>query len=197
MAAAIEAGVIAARQQGNRNEYMPLDEALLLSAFADDENEPMVVSEWTGRIDRAIANGGTLIINAHRMYYKDINGQVVVDNRAAFQSIVDYLAAKHVWAPAIDEWYNTMAAQGETIRPWAGHYLYVACGTAGVQVVDIADPLNPVIVGSRSTGYPATDVAADDTRVCVADSVGGLQVLDASDPAAPTQARREPHQRRR
>ena len=180
VAAAQESGVIAARQEGSRNQYLPMDEPFLLSAFAVPDDELIVAAKWKERIDRAINNGGTLIINAHRF-----------DNRpelplSVFQEVVDYLDARNVWAPPIDEWWNTLVAQGETGTSWAGHYLYVACGTAGVQVVDVADPLNPVIVGSRTTGSTANDVVADDTRVAVANSLGGLQLLDASNPAAPT-----------
>jgi peptidoglycan/xylan/chitin deacetylase (PgdA/CDA1 family) len=179
IAAAAESGVVAARQEGSRNQYQPMDEALQLSAWAVPDDVMMDVDAWKGRIDRAIANGGTIIVNAHR--FNQTNTPLT-----AFQGVVDYLAAKHVWVPAIDEWWNTLVAQGETGTTSAGHYVYVACGTAGVQIVDVADPLNPVIVGARSTGNSANDVAADDTRVAVANSLGGLQMLDASNPAAPT-----------
>ena len=183
VAAAAQCGVKAARQSGYRNQFRPVDESLMLSSYEFDNEDP-VLSLWEARIDRAIANGGTLIVNAHRMLYT--SGGVTVDNIALFQGIVDYLQSKHVWCPSIDEWWNTLMAQGETGTGSAGHYVYVACGTAGVQIVDVTDPLNPVIVGSHSTGGTATDVAADDTRVCVANSLGGLDVLNAANPAAPT-----------
>ena len=175
--AAQASGVLAARQAGSRNEYMPLGEPLQLSAF-EWENEPAVLSSWEDRIDRDIANGGTLIINAHQF--------TTPDQVALFQGVVDYLAAKHVWCPSIDQWWNTKVAQSAAGNAWSGRYVYLACGSAGVKVVDVTDPLHPSIVGTRDTDGSATNVATDDSRICVADGVGGLSVLDASNPAAPT-----------
>jgi peptidoglycan/xylan/chitin deacetylase (PgdA/CDA1 family) len=184
IAAAADAGVTAARQAGFRNEYLPLDEALELSAFPFDD-EPIDLAAWEHRIDLAIANGGTLIINAHSM-----DGSQRSDHAPGeldlFHEMVDYLAQKHVWCPSIDAWWNTMVQQSATGTPNAGHYLYVACGAAGVKVVDIDDPLHPTIVGTRDTSGSATDVATDDGHVAVADGIGGLQLVDASNPAAPT-----------
>ena len=69
-----------------------------------------------------------------------------------FEDIVDYLVAQGVWCPTIDEWWDTLAAQSESGEAVAGHYLYVACGDSGVQVVDISDPAGP---GARRHGRHA------------------------------------------
>jgi hypothetical protein len=64
--------------------------------------------------------------------------------------------------------------------------LYVADGTAGVQIVDVQDPLNPVIVGSVDTPGNAVDIVVDGGLAYVADSGSGLQVVDVSTPASPS-----------
>ena len=83
IAAAAASGVVAARQGGYHNEYMPIDEALQLAAFPFDD-EPQDLDAWKHRIDLAIANGGTLIVNAHRFDFR-------AGDLALFHGIVDYL----------------------------------------------------------------------------------------------------------
>ena len=64
-----------------------------------------------------------------------------------------------------------------------GRFAYVADGHAGLQVVDLATPSAPVIVGAYATESPARDVAVSDTHVFVVvgeqegDEEGGVLVL--------------------
>jgi hypothetical protein len=62
---------------------------------------------------------------------------------------------------------------------------YVADGAAGVQVVDVTDPLNPIIIGNVNTPGIATDIVLSGSTAYVADSEFGLQVIDVSVPTAP------------
>jgi len=67
----------------------------------------------------------------------------------------------------------------------AGNYLYVADGTAGVQVVDVGDPDRPVIVGHVDTPGNAADIGVSGSTIVVADAIGGVQILDRTDPENP------------
>jgi alpha-tubulin suppressor-like RCC1 family protein/peptidoglycan/xylan/chitin deacetylase (PgdA/CDA1 family) len=175
VAAAREAGMLSARGAGNRNQQLPVDDAMRLASFGFDDGTP-TLALWQTRIDRAMAGGSTLVAYAHAL---DATTMPV------FEDIVDYLVAQGVWCPTIDEWWDTLAAQSESGESVAGHYVYVACGDAGVQVVDIGDPLAPALVGTVDTASVARDVAVSGALVSTADETGGLQVVDATSPDAP------------
>jgi len=66
----------------------------------------------------------------------------------------------------------------------SGNYAYVSDGN--LQVIDIADPTNPTIVGSADTPDRAYGVYVSDNYAYVADYESGLQVIDVSDPTNPT-----------
>jgi hypothetical protein len=64
--------------------------------------------------------------------------------------------------------------------------LYVADGSAGLQIVDVTDPLAPQIIGAVDTPGSAVDIVVDGGLAYVADSGAGLQVIDVSMPTAPS-----------
>jgi hypothetical protein len=53
-----------------------------------------------------------------------------------------------------------------------GTLAYVADGREGLQIVDLTNPLKPVIVGAFKTAAPARDVAVGDSLVLVATGMG-------------------------
>ena len=175
VAAVADAGMLSARRSGKRNQQLPMDDALRISAFEFDDSSSTVPT-WRSRIDRAIANGSTIIANAHRFDATTL---------PLFTGVADYLFEKGVWCPPVDEWWDTLVAQSESAAAGAGHYAYVACGASGVQVVDVGDPSRPVLVGAAVTGGSAGDVASGDGLAVTADEAGGLQVIDAADPGHP------------
>ncbi len=61
---------------------------------------------------------------------------------------------------------------------------FVACGTAGVHVVDFSDTTLRVI-GGYSTGGYAKEVAYSNGRLYVTTELRGLQILSVENPAAP------------
>jgi len=65
------------------------------------------------------------------------------------------------------------------------HYAYIADGTSGLQVFDIATPSAPVRVGGCDTPGYAWDVAISGHYAYVADGTSGLQVIDITNPASP------------
>lgn len=68
----------------------------------------------------------------------------------------------------------------------AGNLAYLAGSYAGVQVVDIADPLRPRVLGvERESFKSAWDLEVDGHLVYVSDARRGLVVLDVSDPTRP------------
>lgn len=78
-------------------------------------------------------------------------------------------------------------AQAVAVDPGRADYAYVADGSAGIQIVDITDPLAPFIEGSLPTPGFAYDLAVVGSLVYVADGSGGLRVIDVSVPAAPVE----------
>ena len=69
------------------------------------------------------------------------------------------------------------------IAPGRTDLAYVADGAAGVQIVDVTDPLNPVIIDVVDTPGFATDIELIGTNAYVADGDSGLQVIDVTTPA--------------
>ncbi len=67
-----------------------------------------------------------------------------------------------------------------------GSWVYVAAGTSGVYVFDVADPRGPSLAGTIAT-TDARDVTVSDTRLFVADGSAGVRVFSLATPAAPAQ----------
>jgi len=62
-------------------------------------------------------------------------------------------------------------------------YAYLADGDSGLQIVDIADPAKPKIIGSVNTPDYAYGVYVKGNYAYVADRDSGLQIIDIADPA--------------
>jgi hypothetical protein len=66
----------------------------------------------------------------------------------------------------------------------AGEIAYVAAGTAGLSLVDVGDPRNPVEIGAYDTPGRAAQLQVVEGHVFLVD--GDLRVVDVSDPTAPS-----------
>ncbi len=66
-----------------------------------------------------------------------------------------------------------------------GNYAYVGARAAGLRVVDISDPANPVEVGFYDSGNWMEGVKAVGDVVYCADGYGGFDIVDVSDPTSP------------
>jgi hypothetical protein len=67
-----------------------------------------------------------------------------------------------------------------------GNLLYVSDrGTAGMAIVDLTNPLAPVLKSTTTTGAPNFGFDATGTTVAIGSGVVGATFLDASNPAAP------------
>lgn len=69
----------------------------------------------------------------------------------------------------------------------SGTLAYVAAGGGGLQVVSVADPAHPALVGGLDTLGYAEDVAVSGHVAYLADGPYGLRALDVSDPAHPAE----------
>jgi hypothetical protein len=67
-----------------------------------------------------------------------------------------------------------------------GGYAYVADSASGLQIIDVADPLRPALVGSHDTPGQASGVFVSGSYAYVADGVSGLRIVNVADPAHPT-----------
>ena len=72
-----------------------------------------------------------------------------------------------------------------------GRYVYIADddGNVGMDIVDLLAGGGPAIVGSYDGGFGnALDVVVNDTHAFIAGGIGGLHVVDISDPTNPQQS---------
>jgi hypothetical protein len=77
-------------------------------------------------------------------------------------------------------------AEDVIIAPGRADLAYVADGAAGLQVVDVTDPLNPVVIGTADTPGYAVNVALLGNTVFVADSGAGIAAIDVTVSTAPS-----------
>ncbi|MCX6599192.1 MAG: Ig-like domain-containing protein [Acidobacteria bacterium] len=70
----------------------------------------------------------------------------------------------------------------------AGDYAYVADGSAGLIIANVADRTKPAIVATHATTGAANDVVVSNGYAYVADGGGGLRIVNVSKPTAPTLA---------
>lgn len=80
-------------------------------------------------------------------------------------------------ALAIPGYANNVDVQADTA--------YVAAGSTGLQVVDVADRSNPSIVGALDTAGNAIDIKVLGDYAFIADGSNGLVVIDVSDRTLP------------
>src|SRR5262249_2117976 len=66
-----------------------------------------------------------------------------------------------------------------------GHLVYVAADFEGLAVLDVSNPIKPVLRGKMKTGRQAIAVAAATGRVLAADTKDGVEVIDVSNPENP------------
>ena len=67
----------------------------------------------------------------------------------------------------------------------SGDYAFIAAGAAGLQVVDVADRVNPELVAELDTDGTAIDIRLVGNIAYIADGEAGLKVVDVTDPLQP------------
>lgn len=66
-----------------------------------------------------------------------------------------------------------------------GNFAYVAAGSTGLQIVNVANPNAPVIVAALDTPGNANDVRVSGNLVYIADGTSGLRIVDVTVPTTP------------
>ena len=136
-------------------------------------------------IDVSVSSNPTIIgvVNVPGWAYDvDVAGTYAYVADGYWLEVVDVNPASPTFL-SIVAWVETTGHNfGVTV---AGDYAYVADGEAGLQLVDISDPLNPSLSGSVDTPGYAYEVSVSGDYAYVADDAGGLQVIDVSVPASP------------
>jgi len=67
--------------------------------------------------------------------------------------------------------------------------VYVAYGTAGLRIIDVATPANPTLLGTYDSPGEARGVVAVGDFAYIADRDSGVQVVNVANPASPTRVR--------
>jgi hypothetical protein len=108
------------------------------------------------------------------------------------------IAGDHAFVPAgdllvlkitdrIDPYLAGSQALGQATRTAiAGDYAFVANGLAGLGVMDVTDPTNPVVVGTLDTPGSANALAVAGDCAYIADGDSGFYVADITDPLGAT-----------
>jgi hypothetical protein len=105
---------------------------------------------------------------------------------AILLSDVDVARAQCTWYDELMHVEGHGALDGEARDvAFAAGFAYVAAADAGLHVVNVSDPAQPLLVATVDTPGQARGVAVSSDLVFVADLLEGLLVVDASDPAAP------------
>jgi len=113
---------------------------------------------------------------------------VVSNNNGATTSRVARLTVKPPLSVALaGEWSRPDITSVYDVKVQDQH-AYLACGPAGMAILDLANPATPIQVGTwtnASVKTTVTSLTVQGGRACLATTRPQLQVVDISDPAAP------------
>ncbi len=162
--------------QGTTDEFLTLNTPHPLSATASSglpvtlrvSNGPAVIAD--GKI--TVTGGGTVVVTAEQagdVTYAPVLATRTFNVRQAFLTPVGR--------------YDTSGSANNV--QVVGNYAYVADDAAGLQVIDVSNPTNPVRVGGIIIGGNALGVWVAGNYAYVACYELGLQVVDVSNPATP------------
>lgn len=79
----------------------------------------------------------------------------------------------------------TTAGTGERAVVVDDTLLYLAAGGGGLEIINVADPSHPFLVGSHAVEAGALDVIVRDNYAYVADASAGVKIFDISDRVSP------------
>lgn len=88
--------------------------------------------------------------------------------------------------PTIDATTNTTGNTARNITK-NGRYAYVSDGYAGIEILDLAEPDAPLVLGNFNTPGYVYQIQISGNYAYVADHSGDLRVLDISDPLVPVE----------
>ena len=138
----------------------------LTSLGASDASCPELVGRWTtGPVRAVAADGATLLFGR--------GSELVIADAAVAAATAEI---SRVPLPGLP---HDLAVAGTTVL--------IAADEAGLVVVDIADPVDPVIRAVLPVGTRAEGVAVAGTLAYVAEPWSGLHIIDVSDPGQPVE----------
>jgi hypothetical protein len=82
-------------------------------------------------------------------------------------------------------WCDTPGDAESVVLDESRSLAFLACGTAGLQVLNYADTSNIFVAGVFDSAGYAKDILYRDNRVYMACELGGFQVIDVSEPTTP------------
>ena len=112
---------------------------------------------------------------------------VVVEGAYAYFGSGKQLVIADVSSPGLVTELGRTASLNDSVHDVAvaGGLAYVAAGKAGLRVIDVSVPANPVEVGAHLSRGSTQAVALRGSTAFVADAWAGLRIIDVSSPTAP------------
>jgi hypothetical protein len=110
--------------------------------------------------------------------------QVQVDNGIAYVALKGSLWLLDIRDPSAPALLSRIDGPADDVAV-AGGVAIVAAGSQGLTVVDVSDPMKPLIVATYATLGTATRVWRNGDIAYVVDTAAGILVVDLSQPSAP------------
>ncbi|MHB8077760.1 MAG: FlgD immunoglobulin-like domain containing protein [Candidatus Krumholzibacteriia bacterium] len=159
--------------------YTPYD-------FAFAEGRLLVASEYLGvyRLDDALRPTAERRLGAAGPFFPTT---LAVGDRCIFAGgedarLVAFDRATLASPPRPGGAFPVLAAEGVAC---VGDLAYVATGSAGLQILDLSRPDQPLLRGAAPSAHPALRVAVADGLAVVLEGTYGLELFDVGDPDAP------------
>lgn len=114
---------------------------------------------------------------------------VDVNHSFVYLGVGQQLAIFNVMNPASPLLIGTVGGLGDSVQDIQviGDLAFVAAGTAGLHIIDVSDPRQPLIISSYATTGFANDIFVLDNHVYLAAGGAGLLIIDVSDLTTPIQ----------
>ncbi len=159
-----------------------------MTGDVDERTHPRVSLSTRRRLATTVATAMLLVApagDAANVYVEDFTTTTYMDPAAttADWNTVDGELKLFPFVPTIEGSYDT--PDNATDVAISGDLAFVAGFSAGLQILDIANPAAPVLLGTLDTPGFAIGVAVSGDLAFVADYFSGLQIIDITDPSAP------------
>jgi hypothetical protein len=174
----------------------------LTQPFPDNGGEITPIGGWTTANTQvnfqAIPNGGFQFVNWTGDLSGNSNPQTLLMNGAKtiyanfdLVSSENFMIGGHCVRPDISENFyevgNTLSQNESYNVKVNGNLAFLADGTAGLRIIDVSNPSNPVALGSYTTYDIVEGVDVQGNYAYIAAGSAGLQILDISNPSDPVE----------
>ena len=114
-----------------------------------------------------------------------VNAVCFSNDRVYLVDVIHGLSIINVLDPEHPQFLGEFDQDGDDVFV-EGNYAYMACGSAGLVIVDVSNPALPVECGTLDTEGGCNAIVVRDQVAYIADEGGGLLSVDVSDPYAPS-----------